>query len=307
MHSETSKTSVANEARLLLVDDNPANLKLFLEFLKPFNVKCVTAANGKQGVTEFKQGSFDLILMDINMPVLNGFEATKQIRAIEQNMQLADAQISRIPIIALSANSVADTRRDALVANMDDCLSKPLSKLELVEAIQRWLPEIQLAEIQSTSENNPKVIIQEQASFDESRFSDELTFDLQLLMNRVNNKAELAHDLLSKLIDGLEEDLKQIIGYADSGDIDSLHEVVHRLHGGSCFCGVPKLTKASNELDQTLLNDKQANIDNLLKALVLAIEDLLNWHRNGGLKKTFPDTKAGAPLNNATGNEANKL
>ncbi len=297
MPNETNNTSAKKEARLLLVDDNPANLKLFLEFLKPLNVKCVTAADGKQGVTVFERGCFDLIIMDINMPVLDGFEATRHIRAIEQSTRRDNAQISRIPIIALSAHSVTDTRKDALVANMDDCLSKPVSKLELVEAIQRWLPEIQLTEIQPVSEDSPKAKIQEQALFDESSFSDELTFDIQALMKRVNDKVELAYDLLSKLIDGLEEDLKQITNHAESGDVESLHQVVHRLHGGCCFCGVPKLIKASYELDHALLKNRETNIDALVKALILAIEDLLNWHRNGGLKKTFPDTKTGAALN----------
>ena len=123
--------------RILLVDDNPVNQAVALGMLKILKASdVVVASNGKEALAEYSRGRFDIILMDCHMPELDGFEATKAIRKIEHS-----TQTGRIPIVALTANAMAQDRQNCLDAGMDDHLAKPFSRGQLQDMLERWLPK----------------------------------------------------------------------------------------------------------------------------------------------------------------------
>ena len=123
--------------RILLVDDNPVNQAVALGMLKILKASdVVVASNGKEALAEYSKGRFDIILMDCHMPELDGFEATKAIRKIEHS-----TQTGRIPIVALTANAMAQDRQNCLDAGMDDHLAKPFSRGQLQDMLERWLPK----------------------------------------------------------------------------------------------------------------------------------------------------------------------
>lgn len=106
---------------ILLVEDNELNQRLMKISLTRYNYNVAIAANGQEGVEMFKKQKFDLILMDIMMPVMDGFEATKEIRKLESQ----DAASPRIPIIAFTANTINNDREKCIQGGMDDILEKP--------------------------------------------------------------------------------------------------------------------------------------------------------------------------------------
>ena len=121
---------------VLLVEDNLVNQAVALGMLKNLLGYNVTVAgNGQQAVELYEKSSFDLILMDCHMPVMDGFEATREIRKREGQSG------KRIPIVALTANALAQDRVDCLNAGMDDHLGKPFSRQQIQEMVERWMPQ----------------------------------------------------------------------------------------------------------------------------------------------------------------------
>ena len=129
-------------ARILVVEDNTVNQEVALGMLENFGCKVVTAPNGRAAVQRFAQEKFDLVLMDCEMPVMNGFEATKRIREMEMlASQLPESQgeLKRIPIVALTAHALGEVRDRCAQAGMDDFVVKPFDALQMSETLKRWL------------------------------------------------------------------------------------------------------------------------------------------------------------------------
>ena len=120
--------------RLLLVEDNPVNQKVTLRLLQRFGYEAEVAENGQRALELHEKGGFSAVLMDCQMPVMDGFEATRQIR-LREARELSD---ERIPIIALTANAMSEDRQRVLDAGMDDYLPKPVRAEELAKALVRW-------------------------------------------------------------------------------------------------------------------------------------------------------------------------
>jgi CheY-like chemotaxis protein len=121
--------------RVLLVEDNPVNMRIATMFLDKLGCSVETATNGLQALdtlTEHGQ-TFDVVLMDCQMPVMDGYQATAELRRRE-------AAGHRVPIIALTAHAMQGDRERCLEAGMDDYLSKPIRPEELAAAVLRWLP-----------------------------------------------------------------------------------------------------------------------------------------------------------------------
>ena len=119
--------------KILLVEDNEINREIAVELLKGYGVKIQTAENGKVAVEKLSQskgGNYDLVLMDIQMPVMDGYEATQKIRA------LSDKQKASVPIFAMTANVFEEDRKKAKDTGMDGFLSKPINLEELVQTLQ---------------------------------------------------------------------------------------------------------------------------------------------------------------------------
>jgi PAS domain S-box-containing protein len=116
--------------RVLVVDDNEVNLLIAREMLRSAGLSVETADNGAQALSRLGETPFDVVLMDMQMPVMDGLEATRQIR------QLPGLQ--RLPVLAMTANAMAVDRERCLQAGMDDVLVKPLAPADLIAAVQRW-------------------------------------------------------------------------------------------------------------------------------------------------------------------------
>jgi len=121
--------------RMLLVEDNPVNLLVAQKLLSVLGYDCDTAANGEIALAHMASGVYDLVLMDCQMPVLDGYSATRRWREIESNQ----APGHHLPIVAMTANAMAGDRQRCLDAGMDDYLSKPVTRDHLDACLSRWL------------------------------------------------------------------------------------------------------------------------------------------------------------------------
>ncbi len=126
-------TDESTNIKVLLAEDNLVNRKVALKALNKFGFEVTAVENGEAAVAEVLSGSYDIILMDYRMPVMDGVAATKKIRALE------DAEKSSIPIIALTANAFEDDRERCFEAGMDDFLTKPFKFHELKDFIMKWV------------------------------------------------------------------------------------------------------------------------------------------------------------------------
>ena len=121
---------------LLLVEDNELNSEIAVEILNEYGFLVDTAENGSEAVEKVKNskpGSYDLVLMDVQMPVMNGYEATKQIRALK------NPALAKITILAMTANAFDEDRKKAQECGMDGFLSKPIIIDELIDTLQNNL------------------------------------------------------------------------------------------------------------------------------------------------------------------------
>ena len=133
---ERSNSMVAG-LQVLLVEDNPVNQEVAREHLVDLGCVVTVCNHGGEAVAQFKRQRFDLVLMDCQMPIMDGYEATRHIRIFEQEQQATLAQ-ARTPIIALTANALKGDRDRCLVVGMDDFLPKPFRLVDLEQMLQRW-------------------------------------------------------------------------------------------------------------------------------------------------------------------------
>ena len=130
----TSSSAAADVAvhRILLVEDSPTNRAVVEAFLEDLPVRLDMAENGQEGVDRAAATVYDLVLMDMAMPVMDGLTATRQIRKLP-------GLNGKVPIVALTANAMASDRESCMAAGMNDYLSKPLNLAGLVDSVRRWL------------------------------------------------------------------------------------------------------------------------------------------------------------------------
>jgi signal transduction histidine kinase/ActR/RegA family two-component response regulator len=135
--SQKPQDYIQRAINILLVDDTEINRMVVMAILDQPNIRFSIAENGLEAVNLFKQSEFDLILMDCLMPVMDGFEASRQIRLIEQQQH----RYKQTPIIALTANALEDTRKECLKAGMNEFLTKPIVPELLHETLEKWISQ----------------------------------------------------------------------------------------------------------------------------------------------------------------------
>jgi two-component system, sensor histidine kinase and response regulator len=127
-------------AHVLLAEDNAVNAEIAMELLRDMGCTVVRAAHGEDALSHFGRENFDVVLMDCQMPVMDGFEATRQIRQLESaRASGAGKPMRRTPIVALTANALSGDRDRCIAAGMDDHLGKPFRRAQLRAAVARWL------------------------------------------------------------------------------------------------------------------------------------------------------------------------
>jgi len=252
-----SSASGARAPYLLCVDDNPANLLLVRTLLEDMGARVQVVDNGRAAVEAAQRERFDLVFMDVQMPGMDGRQATQAIRQWEATQ----AERHHTPIIALTAHALANERRALLQGGMDDYLTKPINERQLAQVVHKWTglhlqsTGGQADELRATSISHLAVLDREEG------------------LRLAAGKPDLAADMLSMLMASLEADRQAIRQARQSGDHAALIERVHRLHGATRYCGVPQL-RAACQHSETLLKQHAPAADAALDELEAAIARL---------------------------------
>ena len=254
--TETSQPGPSRPPRVLCVDDNPANLLLVQTLLDDMGAQVSTANSGYEALEKAQQQSFDLILMDVQMPGMDGRRTTEAIRQYE-----SEHRQSPVPIVALTAHALANEKRALLQSGLDDYLTKPISERQLAQVVLKWTGL-------ALRNQGPE---QASGSLNTGRALGVL--DSEEGLRLAAGKADLAADMLSMLLAGLPADRQAIHQAREAGDRNALIERVHRLHGATRYCGVPQL-RAACQRSETLLKQNDPVASSALDLLDAAIERL---------------------------------
>jgi CheY-like chemotaxis protein/HPt (histidine-containing phosphotransfer) domain-containing protein len=214
----------------LLAEDNAVNQKLALRLLEKQGHHVTVAGDGREALAALEQKPFDLVLMDVQMPEMNGFEATGAIRERERRRESGQ----HIPIIAMTAHAMKGDRERCLAAGMDDYVSKPIIARKLFEAIERLAPEV--AQPPATA---PAPIL-----------------DAHRVLDRVEGDTELLRELVAIFLEDCPRQLAEIEEAVGRRDLVALASAAHALKGsigsfeaGPVFQSAKRLEEIGREGD----------------------------------------------------------
>jgi PAS domain S-box-containing protein len=226
------------KARILLAEDNITNQQVALGILKKLGLRADAVANGMEVLKALENLPYDLVLMDVQMPEMDGFEATRQIR----NSQSAISN-RQIPIIAMTAHAMQGDRERCMKAGMNDYIIKPVSPQALAEALDRWLPK----EEQTGSwkpeneEQSPKV---------SSLKSQIPVFDRVGMMARLMDDKDLAKEMETAFLKDIPLQIAALKGYLDTGDASGAERQAHTIKGASANMGGEQLCAVAFEMEK---------------------------------------------------------
>lgn len=223
--------------RMLAVDDMELNLRLLEAWLKHSPIILDLAYDGPSAIKKCEQNEYDIILMDIQMPSMDGIATTKRIRQIPRNMGT--------PVIAVTAHALAEEKEHFLASGLEDFISKPIELDKLVVLINEWCEF-----------SEPTVI-----KLPES-------IDWEMALKRSNHNQQIAISFMDDFVTHLLEHKKDIEDFAQNEQIDALLASVHKLHGACCYTGVPRLQSICFELEDSLKNDPKFGYEGSVSQLI---------------------------------------
>ena len=227
--------------RILLAEDNIVNQKVAVALLQKVGHSVDVVDNGKEALKRVQKGNYTLLLMDVQMPVMDGFEATRQIRAWE-------AEKSHIPIIAMTAHAMKGDRERCLDAGMDDYLSKPLDKRSLFTAIDRWcknLPEGK-SSLQEKQEEKPAAA-QTSAGVPLRKAA---PLDIETALPRFSNDRDFFNEMSKEFVRQIPECILEIKTAYERVDAMALSLAAHHLRGTAATFSAKRLTKLTKILEE---------------------------------------------------------
>lgn len=244
--------------KILVVDDNVINLKLINLLLKDNGATVVEARDGLQAIHLTTDEKFDLILMDVHMPLIKGTDACRQIRMNDNFNQ-------HTPIVGLTADAVPKTRHEVIAAGMNDYLLKPVEKLQLWNAI---LP---LLNIQTTELSPPE---EPASQFDPVGALP--IRDRQQLLKATGGDQAVADAMFTKFLHDLPKEFQEIKRLREETRWGELWDVVHRLHGATLICGVPALDATIKQLETASGQKNPVLTDELINQFEKDVQYLLD-------------------------------
>ena len=244
--------------RILLAEDNSINQRVALHFLDKLHYTTTVVNNGREALTAINHDQFDLVLMDIQMPEMDGFEATRIIRATEQ------VSGRHLPIIAMTAHAMKGDRERCLAAGMDDFVTKPIQAQELMRAIQN---------VTGQSDAQSETIVSEPPSKN--------LIDRAAVLAGMDGDEALLQEIVSMFLEYAPQRRDEIRTAIKNDDFAGLRRTTHALKGAIGYLDAGPVSNAIDQLDQLAvatdaqrLPESLAEFERHLEALTAAAAEL---------------------------------
>jgi signal transduction histidine kinase/DNA-binding response OmpR family regulator len=232
-------------ARILLAEDNITNQKVALNTLKKFGYNADVVKNGKEALEAIKKISYDIVLMDCQMPVMDGYEATNEIRKWEKTLKHGtadhsdsnpeyEARLKRIPIIAMTAHALKGDREKCIDAGMNDYIAKPIHPKKLYDVIEKWVNE-------SEGVHEPEIVHESLPKND--------VFDKKSFIDRLLGDEDLAKEIIKGFIEDSLRQINTLKEAVDSKDADVIHCHAHSLKGAAANISATVLKELAYQIE----------------------------------------------------------
>lgn len=276
---------IAPEAHILLVDDNELNLVVAKELLKPLRMQIDTAENGLQAVKMVRGSQYDLVLMDHMMPVMDGIEAAKAIRALPED------KYQKLPIIALTANAMVDARKEFLNAGMNGFVAKPIDFARICNQLKLWLPKDLVRDV--PKEEAKKLLADDLSDREIQPEDPQMGFSFEEGVKHCGSKAALMKTIriFYRTIDSKANKIEQCL---KEGLISDYVIEVHALKSSALLIGAVPLSEAAKELEDYGKQGKTEVLEEKTPDVLTLYRDLKNILRpyaekEEDAKKEFSD------------------
>jgi CheY-like chemotaxis protein len=257
-------------ANVLLVEDNEINQQVAREILEGAGLNVALAADGQEGVNAVKENNYDAVLMDVQMPVMDGYAATREIRK--------DKSFKDLPIIAMTAHAMAGDENKSLEAGMNGHVTKPIDPDQLFSTLQKWIkPSEKRVQVQQ-----PEVTVEQSESDKALPAEDELPeylpgFDLADGLKRLQKNKRLYRKLLLSFATDYNAVANEIREALDAKDFDQAHSLVHNLKGLAGNLAATELQAAAMSMEKLVKGvDKKAPSPKQLNLRFSELENALN-------------------------------
>jgi signal transduction histidine kinase/CheY-like chemotaxis protein/ligand-binding sensor domain-containing protein len=244
-------------ARVLVVDDNVINQQVAREVLLGAGVHVELASNGVDAVQLVDSGAFDAVLMDIQMPEMDGYEATARIRAKSQH--------ARLPVIAMTAHAVAGFRENSLAMGMNDYVTKPIDPERLFAVLASWI----------RLEDGRVAAVAPAVSIDDAP-PPVPGIDMASALARLGGNRQLLATLLDKFVEEFEPSPRRLLAAIEQGAFEQGALLVHKVRGAAGNLSMPDLHRMASELEQLLLAPASGKLDEPLAAFGAALETVID-------------------------------
>jgi CheY-like chemotaxis protein len=213
--------------RILLAEDNEINRRVAFRILDKAGYQCDTVTNGREAISAVETIRYDLVLMDCQMPEMDGFEATAAIRAKERD------SATHLTIVAMTAHAMKGDRERCLAAGMDDYISKPVNPDEMFRVIDEW-----------TGTASPRSPLR--GGFASKK---ESTFEIEETLRRMGNDREFLKGLLEEFLDGSSERIESLRQAADAEDLEQVVREAHSLKGTAANLGAGVIREIALQIE----------------------------------------------------------
>lgn len=230
--------SQLKNASVLLVEDNDINRLYASSILKMWGCHFETAENGVVALEKIRNNDFDVVLMDIQMPVMDGFETTKAIRQ-------GDPKKSKVPIIALTANATQKDFENCITAGMNDCITKPFTQEDLFQALTKYLGR--------------KLTVKQRAVAESSKTKDLPVIDLSYLKKVSNNNGQFIQEIVASFLESMPNTVEDIKTQLAQKNWEQLSRVVHKIKPTITLMGIHHLKDKIVLLEQESKNGQNEN------------------------------------------------
>ncbi|WP_229219144.1 PAS domain S-box protein [Duganella sp. BJB1802] len=223
-------------ARILLVEDNTFNQQIALEMLEEVGSSVCLAANGMEALELLRQTAFDCVLMDVQMPLMDGLETTRRIRA--------DPSLADMRVLAMTATATNEDRVRCIEAGMDDFISKPIQPALMYQTIANWLPERGEAAPRETPPAPPR------PAFKATLGGDPAVIDLSILAKLLGYHPHKVRKFAFKFLHNAQDGLAQMERALQKGDLAGVRELGHRLKSPARTVGALGMGELMLQLEQ---------------------------------------------------------